>query len=153
VSAPGTQNSCWLSFQLLTTHTHDVLSPSCLLLCVFFVRQVLLLLASDVLEHCVASVRQLKGITATYRMTAKGPPVRHSHYVAGASVCAWAACVCCEPCTGQQAGPHANSRNVHAAGCFQGHLANSAAVHACLGRQEAFSSSVGWTREQLDREH
>lgn len=45
--------------------------------------QVLLLLAVDVLEHCVASVRQLKGITATYRMTAKGPPVRHSHYVAG----------------------------------------------------------------------
>jgi hypothetical protein len=45
--------------------------------------QVLLLLAADVLEHCVASVRQLKGITATYRMTAKGPPVRHSHYVAG----------------------------------------------------------------------
>lgn len=46
-------------------------------------QQVLLLLAVDVLEHCVASVRQLKGITATYRMTAKGPPVRHSHYVAG----------------------------------------------------------------------
>lgn len=45
--------------------------------------QVLLLLAGDVLEACVAAVRQLKGITATYRMTAKGPPVRHSHYVAG----------------------------------------------------------------------
>lgn len=53
-----------------------------MLLCVGGV-QVLLLLAVDVLEHCVASVRQLKGITATYRMTAKGPPVRHSHYVAG----------------------------------------------------------------------
>lgn len=50
---------------------------------VFSWAQVLLLLAVDVLEHCVASVRQLKGITATYRMTAKGPPVRHSHYVAG----------------------------------------------------------------------
>jgi hypothetical protein len=48
------------------------------------VRQVLLLLAGDVLEASVACVRQLKGITATYRMTAKGPPVRHSHYVGGA---------------------------------------------------------------------
>jgi hypothetical protein len=28
-------------------------------------------------------VRQLKGITATYRMTSKGPPTRHSHYVSG----------------------------------------------------------------------
>jgi hypothetical protein len=47
-------------------------------------QRVLLLLAGEVLEQCVAAVRQLKGITATYRMTAKGPPVRHSHYVAGA---------------------------------------------------------------------
>lgn len=46
-------------------------------------RQVLLLIGGDVLERCMAMVRQLKGITATYRMTAKGPPVRHSHYVAG----------------------------------------------------------------------
>jgi hypothetical protein len=45
--------------------------------------QVLLLIGGDVLERCMAMVRQLKGITATYRMTAKGPPVRHSHYVAG----------------------------------------------------------------------
>lgn len=43
----------------------------------------LLLVGGDVLERCMAMVRQLKGITATYRMTAKGPPVRHSHYVAG----------------------------------------------------------------------
>lgn len=28
-------------------------------------------------------VKQLKGITATYRMTSKGPPQRHSHYVTG----------------------------------------------------------------------
>jgi hypothetical protein len=34
-------------------------------------------------ERCVAVVRQLKGITATYRMTSKGPPTRHSHYVTG----------------------------------------------------------------------
>uniref|UniRef100_A0A383VC66 COG complex component COG2 C-terminal domain-containing protein n=1 Tax=Tetradesmus obliquus TaxID=3088 RepID=A0A383VC66_TETOB len=46
-------------------------------------QQVLLLIGGDVLERCMAMVRQLKGITATYRMTAKGPPVRHSHYVAG----------------------------------------------------------------------
>lgn len=56
------------------------------MVCVLGLAQVLLLLAVDVLEHCVASVRQLKGITATYRMTAKGPPVRHSHYVAGATL-------------------------------------------------------------------
>jgi hypothetical protein len=47
------------------------------------VLQVLLLVGGDVLERCMAMMRQLKGITATYRMTAKGPPVRHSHYVAG----------------------------------------------------------------------
>lgn len=45
--------------------------------------QILLLLCGDVLERCMSMVKQLKGITATYRMTAKGPPVRHSHYVAG----------------------------------------------------------------------
>lgn len=37
----------------------------------------------EVVEKCVAVVRQLKGITATYRMTSKGPPSRHSHYVMG----------------------------------------------------------------------
>jgi hypothetical protein len=47
------------------------------------VLQVLLLVGGDVVERCMAMVRQLKGITATYRMTAKGPPVRHSHYVVG----------------------------------------------------------------------
>jgi Domain of unknown function (DUF3510) len=47
--------------------------------------QVLLLTSGDVLERCMACVRQVKGVTATYRMTAKGPPVRHSHYVAGVS--------------------------------------------------------------------
>jgi hypothetical protein len=60
--------------------------------------QVLLLLAVDVLEHCVASVRQLKGITATYRMTAKGPPVRHSHYVAGESATGADSCTCALRC-------------------------------------------------------
>jgi hypothetical protein len=50
--------------------------------------QVLLLIGGDVLERCMAMVRQLKGITATYRMTAKGPPVRHSHYVAGEAAAA-----------------------------------------------------------------
>lgn len=45
--------------------------------------QVLVLLSEEVVEKCVAVVRQLKGITATYRMTSKGPPVRHSHYVTG----------------------------------------------------------------------
>lgn len=42
-----------------------------------------MLLSEEVVEKCVAVVRQLKGITATYRMTSKGPPVRHSHYVTG----------------------------------------------------------------------
>ena len=43
----------------------------------------LLLLGDEVVERCVGVVKQLKGITATYRMTSKGPPVRHSHYVSG----------------------------------------------------------------------
>jgi hypothetical protein len=38
-------------------------------------------LADEVGEACAALTRQLKGITATYRMTTKGPPSRHSHYV------------------------------------------------------------------------
>eukprot|EP00200_Dunaliella_tertiolecta_P002070 CAMPEP_0202343412 /NCGR_PEP_ID=MMETSP1126-20121109/3543_1 /ASSEMBLY_ACC=CAM_ASM_000457 /TAXON_ID=3047 /ORGANISM="Dunaliella tertiolecta, Strain CCMP1320" /LENGTH=1109 /DNA_ID=CAMNT_0048934475 /DNA_START=46 /DNA_END=3376 /DNA_ORIENTATION=- len=37
----------------------------------------------EVVESCVSLVKQLKGITATYRMTSKGPPTRHSHYVTG----------------------------------------------------------------------
>lgn len=37
----------------------------------------------EVVERCVVVVRQLKGITATYRMTSKAPPVRASHYVVG----------------------------------------------------------------------
>lgn len=45
--------------------------------------QVLMVVAEEVAERCVAVVRQLKGITATYRMTSKGPPTRHSHYVSG----------------------------------------------------------------------
>lgn len=45
--------------------------------------QLLECLASEVAERCVAVVRQLKGITATYRMTTKGPPSKHSHYAAG----------------------------------------------------------------------
>ncbi|KAG2501945.1 hypothetical protein HYH03_000443 [Edaphochlamys debaryana] len=40
-------------------------------------------LTDEVVERCVTVVRQLKGITATYRMTAKGPPTRASHYVSG----------------------------------------------------------------------
>ncbi len=41
------------------------------------------LVVDESAERCVAVVRQLKGITATYRMTSKGPPTRHSHYVTG----------------------------------------------------------------------
>jgi hypothetical protein len=44
---------------------------------------VLSLVADQLAERCVAVVRQLKGITATYRMTTKGPPSRHSHYASG----------------------------------------------------------------------
>ncbi|GBF98792.1 hypothetical protein Rsub_11374 [Raphidocelis subcapitata] len=45
--------------------------------------EVLRAAAEEVADRCVAVVRQLKGITATYRMTSKGPPTRHSHYVSG----------------------------------------------------------------------
>ncbi|KAI8467408.1 MAG: hypothetical protein J3K34DRAFT_481362 [Monoraphidium minutum] len=45
--------------------------------------EVLGVVAEEVAERCSAVVRQLKGITATYRMTSKGPPTRHSHYVSG----------------------------------------------------------------------
>lgn len=41
------------------------------------------ILVSELSESCTGVVKQLKGITATYRMTSKGPPVRHSHYVSG----------------------------------------------------------------------
>ncbi|GIL63172.1 hypothetical protein Vafri_17283 [Volvox africanus] len=37
----------------------------------------------EVVERCAAAVRQLKGITATYRVTSKAPPTRASHYVFG----------------------------------------------------------------------
>lgn len=40
-------------------------------------------MAAEVGERSLAVVKQLKGITATYRMTSKGPPTRHSHYAAG----------------------------------------------------------------------
>mmetsp|Transcript_18657 Transcript_18657/g.40080 ORF Transcript_18657/g.40080 Transcript_18657/m.40080 type:complete len:830 (-) Transcript_18657:232-2721(-) len=43
-------------------------------------------MSDEVAERCVAVVKQLKGITATYRMTTKGPPTRHSHYVTGVLV-------------------------------------------------------------------
>lgn len=46
--------------------------------------EVLSALCQEVAEKCVAVVRQLRGITATYRMTTKGPPTRYSHYVTGA---------------------------------------------------------------------
>lgn len=39
--------------------------------------------SEEIVDRCVAVVKQLKGITATYRMTAKGLPTRHSHYVTG----------------------------------------------------------------------
>jgi hypothetical protein len=58
-----------------------------LLFLVLLLRQVLVLLSEEVVDKCVAVVRQLKGITATYRMTSKGPPVRHSHYVTGERMC------------------------------------------------------------------
>lgn len=35
------------------------------------------------LEIIVQEFKHLKAITATYRMTIKGPPVRHSPYVSG----------------------------------------------------------------------
>ena len=35
----------------------------------------------NLIPYCSASHQ---GITATYRMTTKGPPTRHSHYVTGA---------------------------------------------------------------------
>ncbi|KAJ9508887.1 hypothetical protein QJQ45_028206 [Haematococcus lacustris] len=47
---------------------------------------VLSVMGDEVVEACVVVVKQLKGITATYRMTTKGPPTRHSHYVTGALV-------------------------------------------------------------------
>ncbi len=47
------------------------------------IRQLLAVAAEEVADRCVTVVRQLKGITATYRMTSKGPPTRHSHYASG----------------------------------------------------------------------
>ncbi|MEW5305476.1 MAG: hypothetical protein WDW36_008012 [Sanguina aurantia] len=41
------------------------------------------ILSSEVGEQCCAVVKALKAIAATYRMTTKGPPVRHSHYASG----------------------------------------------------------------------
>lgn len=38
-------------------------------------------MCEEVVDTCAPMVKQLRGITATYRMTSKGPPVRHSHYV------------------------------------------------------------------------
>ncbi len=46
-------------------------------------RSLAAVVTDEVVERCVAVVRQLKGITATYRMTSKGPPTRASHYVGG----------------------------------------------------------------------
>ncbi len=56
----------------------------CMCVCVCVCVQgghVLSLMSDEVTEACVTLVRQLKGITATYRITTKGPPTRHSHYV------------------------------------------------------------------------
>jgi len=39
--------------------------------------------ASALAERCVEVLRQLRGITATYRMTNKPMPTRHSHFVPG----------------------------------------------------------------------
>jgi hypothetical protein len=41
------------------------------------------MMTSAVAEKCVEVLRQLKGITATYRMTNKPLPTRHSHFVPG----------------------------------------------------------------------
>jgi hypothetical protein len=41
------------------------------------------LAAAVVAERCVEVLRQMKGITATYRMTNKPAPTRHSHFVPG----------------------------------------------------------------------
>lgn len=41
------------------------------------------ILSCEVGEQCCAVVKALKAIAATYRMTTKGPPVRHSHYASG----------------------------------------------------------------------
>ncbi|GFR52954.1 hypothetical protein Agub_g15627, partial [Astrephomene gubernaculifera] len=46
-------------------------------------RSLAAVLTDEVVDRCVVVVRQLKGITATYRMTSKGPPSRASHYVGG----------------------------------------------------------------------
>jgi hypothetical protein len=45
-------------------------------------RAVLRALAAGAVARCVAALQQVKGVTATYRMTSKGPPTRHSHYAA-----------------------------------------------------------------------
>jgi conserved oligomeric Golgi complex subunit 2 len=45
-------------------------------------RSVLRALAAGAVARCAAALQQVKGVTATYRMTSKGPPTRHSHYAA-----------------------------------------------------------------------
>jgi hypothetical protein len=45
-------------------------------------RSVLRALAAVAVARCVVALQQVKGVTATYRMTSKGPPTRHSHYAA-----------------------------------------------------------------------
>ena len=39
--------------------------------------------ADSLVERCCEVLKQLRGITATYRMTNKPPPTRHSHFVPG----------------------------------------------------------------------
>nr|GMD94251.1 conserved oligomeric Golgi complex subunit 2 [Ipomoea batatas] len=46
-------------------------------------KDLLPLVISAIVERAVEDIRQLKGITATYRMTNKPLPVRHSPYVSG----------------------------------------------------------------------
>eukprot|EP00740_Mantoniella_antarctica_P010880 CAMPEP_0181385822 /NCGR_PEP_ID=MMETSP1106-20121128/22779_1 /TAXON_ID=81844 /ORGANISM="Mantoniella antarctica, Strain SL-175" /LENGTH=165 /DNA_ID=CAMNT_0023505937 /DNA_START=41 /DNA_END=534 /DNA_ORIENTATION=+ len=40
-------------------------------------------LVAAVVERCLEALKQLKGITATFRMTNKPLPTRHSHFVPG----------------------------------------------------------------------
>lgn len=49
--------------------------------CLLQSQALLAVVGEEVAEACYVLVRQLRGITATYRMTSKGPPTRHSHYV------------------------------------------------------------------------
>eukprot|EP00798_Chlamydomonas_sp_ICE-L_P020242 gene20242-26993_t len=61
----------------------EAMSADVVYKCAHVAQALLEAMSADVVEKCVHVVKQLKGITATYRMTTKGPPTRHSHYVMG----------------------------------------------------------------------